>query len=317
MLTYFNGNPLAVIELEEKEPRIVYLDPEFEELNYIEDYVYEYDLKHSKSKSKSKVKLKGADAILYYRVIKEKIEQPKNKKEVEYIKKKIEKELKCQIGKFMHLNDGIFHPLVDPVERMNIYVAGPEGSGKSYFTAKSAEYWLRLNPEGVIYYFSQKKKDVQTPNPIDRLDKYMKRVDMTCENLHNMVIDQFKNCLCVFDDFDALPKGKGKNLNLLDYILQIIEYIVKVGRADNVSIITTSHIMFDNKTTRNQIIGARQVVFFPNHSQKPHIVRYLREYMDVKRDKVLTDIIFNTKRWVLHNVRSPQYFMTEKELIML
>lgn len=313
MLSYYRGIPTALIRGGDLDGQIIYLDTDAKKIEEVEK---ELDEEEERMSKKPKKKLGGMEAIIYKRIVNGEMEQPRNERQLEKAKKEIKKELKSLIGRDLKLYDqGKFVPIPDLDGRINMFIPGPEGSGKSFLVELVAEQWLRMNENGEIFYFSEKKKDPLEENPIDRLEEYMIRVPMDIETLKNFPIERLKNNLCIFDDIDSYPKGKKGKLDIFDYIMKLIKYAIDIGRADRINIITTSHVLFGGHDTRTQILGARQIAIFPTHSQLPHINKYIKDYIGC--DKITASKIKQSPRWLIHNIRVPKYVMNEKELILL
>jgi hypothetical protein len=307
LVFYKTEHPICLIDSGQLEGRIIYLDPDAKDISDIQQEITSLEGKRSK--------LDDISAMLFYSVIKGEINQPDTKKEVDALKKEFKKRLSMRIGKdFKSIDSGQLIPLPDIKGRINMYIAGPEDCGKSSLCYLIAKSWQEMNPNGRIYIITEKKEDVVHPNPIDRLKSIRIKTDI--DTLKNIDIDILKGNLVIFDDIDALPKGgRNKAKNSFELVLALLTYCIDVGRADNINVISTSHILFDGRDTRRQLLGARQVVIFPRFSHQPQIKRYIKEYMGIT-EKTLVDKILKSPRWVLHGIRHPKYIMNEQEVFL-
>ena len=93
-------------------------------------------------------------------------------------------------------------------ERSILYITGPSGSGKSYYTRNYILEYKKLFPKNNIYIFSSLDSD----ETLDKIPK-IKRVKFTEKFLlYDFKITDFKDSLVIFDDVDAeTNKFKKKN----------------------------------------------------------------------------------------------------------
>ena len=106
----------------------------------------------------------------------------------------------------MHLDNGQFQLVPDPhTERQILYITGPSGSGKSFFTENYIKQWQKINRKGNVYVFSAIKSD----ESLDDISN-LKRINIG-ENLIDDEIqaeDLPEGCMTVFDDIDVISNKK-------------------------------------------------------------------------------------------------------------
>lgn len=105
-------------------------------------------------------------------------------------------------SKDITLDSGAFEliPSPDPKKREVFYIAGASGSGKSYIAKGLGEYYQKLFPERSVYLISKLDEDSGT---LDKMKPKPKRI-----NIQSLIddypdLDEFKNCMVIFDDYDT------------------------------------------------------------------------------------------------------------------
>lgn len=204
-----------------------------------------------------------------------------------------------------------FEYLPNPKARNAMYVAGKNGSGKSYYISKYLTNYIKMFPKHKIYLFSEKEKDEQ----LDKFEK-IKRINLG-EILDNPIsypdlveIANDTGVLCIFDDVDTLT-GK-----LKQYIYSLIAKILKVGRADKVNIIATNHEITNGNETRSQLKESNCVVWF-GRNYNIQLQNLCKKYCAMTPDDI--------KRWRGSKSRAITYIelypnsaiLTEKEIYFI
>ena len=202
--------------------------------------------------------------------------------------------------------DGTLIPIPRTDKRDCYYIAGAEGSGKSYFASKYINEYKKLFPKSDFYVFSKVKED----EALDDLEP--KRIELDDEIINDPIqVEELKDSIVLFDDIDTISDKK-----LLDTIRNLRDAILEVGRHDNIYILTTAHNMTNNKATKMSLLESSCVVFFPGMGDKYHINRFLKEYVGLDREAI--DKIYSLPtRWVLLHKRAPNYVMYEKGIYLL
>ena len=103
--------------------------------------------------------------------------------------------------------------------------------------------------------------------------------------------NEFKNCMCVFDDIDSLS-GKFKK-----YIYDLKNKLCKLGRKDEISIIMTNHNCTDGHDTKSSLNESSVIVFFGNNWNRG--VRYLCEnYIGMSKEAIKKLRALKTRSYV-------------------
>jgi hypothetical protein len=202
--------------------------------------------------------------------------------------------------------DGTLQPLPRTDKRDCYYIAGAEGSGKSFFASKYIREFLKMNPDKEFYIFSK----VEDDEALDDMEP--NRIALNEDLLDDPIdVEELKDSIVLFDDIDTLNDKK-----LLDNVRNLRDAILEVGRHHNIYILTTAHNMTNNKATKMSLLESSCVVFFPGMGDKYHINRFLKEYVGL--DKANIDKIYSLpSRWVMIHKRAPNYVMYEKGCYLL
>lgn len=191
-------------------------------------------------------------------------------------------------------------------ERNILYVTGSSGSGKSYYTSQYIKEYKKMYPKREIYLFSSVGDDAQ----IDKLK--VKRIklnnDLLSETLTAM---DFKDCLVIFDDTDAITNKPLKNK-----VNQILDSILQTGRHYNVSCILTFHTATGGRDTKMILNEAHSITIFP-HNIGGRSSKYLLDgYLGLDKHEI-NDIKKNPSRWVSILKTYPKIVLSDKMVYTL
>ncbi len=204
----------------------------------------------------------------------------------------------------------------------SIFLCGPSGSGKTFLSKEIIKHDERNRP---IVLFSKVDKDDSlkeleklrlTSNPFDdekgksRLIKIRLQTDEDLMNLPSN--EELKNCICLFDDIDSFPHDISVFLN------QYRDSILECGRHHNISVISTSHQLYNWSKTRVVLNESELVCMFP-HSNKRNAMLFLRDRMGLTRDEVgnIMREIMDNSRSIVCKMSAPNIIMHEKGIICL
>lgn len=202
--------------------------------------------------------------------------------------------------------DGCLVPLPRTDKRDCYYIAGAEGSGKSFFASKYIKEYQKLFPNKDFYIFSKVKDD----EALDDLEP--KRIELDDDIIDDPIeVEELKDSIVLFDDIDTI-----NDKQILETVRNLRDSILEVGRHHNIYILTTAHNMTNNKATKMSLLESSCVVFFPGMGDKYHINRFLKEYVGL--DKAQINKIYGLpSRWVMIHKRAPNYVMYEKGVYLL
>jgi hypothetical protein len=204
-------------------------------------------------------------------------------------------------------DEGIFEllPNPDPKRREVWYIAGQSGSGKSWIAKQLALYYHKLFPKRGIFLISKLNKD----ETLDAL-KFIQRIPIQSFVSDYPALEEFKDTMCIFDDYDTLTGDADK------VITKIIDDLAIMGRHENVTILALSHYLTNYKKTRLLLNEATHIVVYPL-STSYHALRYLlKNYVgidedDIKRHKKLGS------RWLMYSKGFPQFMISQRDAELL
>lgn len=169
--------------------------------------------------------------------------------------------------KVIKLTDGEFCllPSVDPKKRQVWYCSGQSGSGKSFIAKMLAEYYHKLYPERGIYLMSKLEQD-------DTLDacKFIKRIPIQSFVESYPDLEEFKDCMTIWDDYDTLTGDAHKVVH------KIIDDLAIQGRHTNTTMVCCTHYLSNFKLTRLLLNEVTHFVVYPM-STAPKPLKYLLE----------------------------------------
>jgi hypothetical protein len=230
------------------------------------------------------------------------IEEPSIKSLLERIKDDSESSTKIELD-----DEGLFEllPNPDPKRREVWYIAGQSGSGKSWIAKQLALFYHKLFPKRGIYLISKLEKD----ETLDAL-KFLKRIPIQSFVEDYPRLEEFRETMCIFDDYDTLTGDAEK------VITKIIDDLAIMGRHECVTILALSHYLTNYKKTRLLLNEATHIVVYPL-STSYHALRYLlKNYIgvdeeDIKRHKKLGS------RWLMYAKGFPQFMISQRDAELL
>jgi hypothetical protein len=203
--------------------------------------------------------------------------------------------------------DLMFQPIPNPsVERQILYITGSSGSGKSYYTRKYCAEFAKLFPKRNIYLFSS----IASDDSIDSI-KGLNRIKLTPEFLEeNWEIEDFRDCLVIFDDTDCITDKKTRNK-----VNGILNMILETGRHTNTYCIYTSHLACAGNDTKRILNEAHSITFFPATAGGRTLKYLLESYMGLDKDQI-QKIKALPSRWITVCKSYPKAVLSEKDVIL-
>jgi len=191
-------------------------------------------------------------------------------------------------------------------ERDVFYVTGMSGVGKTTWIANFIVEYKKQYSKNEVWIFSRKNSDEN----LDWIGN-LNRVVIDDDILEDMPqLEEFKNCLCIFDDTDAL-QIKYKTL-----ITKLKDEMLECGRDKRISVIMTSHLSTNAAATRTMINESTHFIIFPNaSSNKSNLNRFLKVYCGF--DTIELKKIMNLpSRWVCIHNSYPKWVCSETEIFL-
>jgi hypothetical protein len=166
-------------------------------------------------------------------------------------------------------------------------------------------FYHKLFPKRGIYLISKLEKD----ETLDAL-KFLKRIPIQSFVEDYPRLEEFRETMCIFDDYDTLTGDAEK------VITKIIDDLAIMGRHECVTILALSHYLTNYKKTRLLLNEATHIVVYPL-STSYHALRYLlKNYIgvdedDIKRHKKLGS------RWLMYAKGFPQFMISQRDAELL
>ena len=206
--------------------------------------------------------------------------------------------LKLKTGKIQVL------PRKDIVEKL--YISGVSGSGKSTYTGKYLQEFVKSFPDDDVFIFSSVPED----KPLDKVDPV--RIPIDEELLEDpLSIEDFRDSITVFDDTDTIKNKLYRNV-----VNDIKAEMIEIGRHYKARCIITSHIISNYRQTRQILNEATSVTFFPKSGGVYHIKNFLKTYCGLDKNQI-SNVLKLPSRWVTIYRTYPSYIVWEKGICLL
>jgi len=205
--------------------------------------------------------------------------------------------------------DSMFQPIPSPDDgkREVWYICGASGSGKSYFARGLAEAYKKLYPDREVYLISKLDED-------ETLDKMKvgkpKRIKIDTLISDPPELDEFKDCMVLFDDYDTFQKPYDKAVR------QLIDDLATMGRHTRTTMCLMTHRLTDYSKTRLILNEATHIVVYPLATAFAPMKYLLKQYVGLE-EKEVRAIKSSGSRWCCFHKNYPQYQITEHEAKIL
>jgi hypothetical protein len=193
-------------------------------------------------------------------------------------------------------------------ERNILYITGASGSGKSYYTMLYVNEYKKMYPKNELYLLSSVEPDGSAIDKIKGLQRF--KLDDTFIK-EPFKIEDFKNCLLIFDDCDCI---NNKLLKLK--ITSLLDMVLDTGRHTKTSVVYTSHLANAGLQTKHILSECHSITIFPK-SLGGRAMKYLLDNylgLDKQQIKKLKKI---ESRWVTIVKTYPMCILGEKNALIL
>ena len=163
-------------------------------------------------------------------------------------------------------------------ERNILYITAPSGSGKTYYTSQYTKEYHRMYPKREVYLFSSLDED----NTLDKL-KFMKRIKIKTPAFleTEFSIEDFRDCLCIFDDVDCIMDKTIKKK-----VFSILNLILQTGRHTKTDVIYTSHLATQGVETKIILAEAHSITIFPKNAGGRTMKYLLDQYLGLDKEQI-------------------------------
>lgn len=211
-------------------------------------------------------------------------------------------------SKTVELEDGQFEliPSTDPLKREVWYIAGASGSGKSYKAKELGEYYAKLYPARSVYLISKLSEDSGT---LDKMTPKPKRI-----NIQSLIddypdLEEFRDCMVIFDDYDTFTGPAEKVVH------KLIDDLATMGRHTNTTMLCLSHYLTNYKKTRLLLNEATHIIVYPMATSYHALSYLLKTHIGMTKDDVKD--LKKMGRWVCIYKHYPQWLVASNHARIL
>jgi hypothetical protein len=203
-------------------------------------------------------------------------------------------------------DDGQFQlvPSPDPTKREVFYIAGASGSGKSYIARGIADCYKKLFPDRGIYLISKLEED----STLDEL-KDLKRIKIQSLIDDYPTLEEFENCLVIFDDYDTFTGNAEKVIH------KLIDDLATMGRHTCTTMLCLSHYLTNYKKTRLLLNEATHIIVYPMATSFHALSYLLKTHIGMTKDDVRD--LKKMGRWVCVYKHYPQWLLASQHARVL
>jgi ABC-type oligopeptide transport system ATPase subunit len=203
-------------------------------------------------------------------------------------------------------DDGQFQlvPSPDPTKREVFYIAGASGSGKSYIARGIADCYKKLFPDRGIYLISKLEED----STLDEL-KDLKRIKIQSLIDDYPTLEEFENCLVIFDDYDTFTGNAEKVIH------KLIDDLATMGRHTCTTMLCLSHYLTNYKKTRLLLNEATHIIVYPMATSFHALSYLLKTHIGMTKDDVRD--LKKMGRWVCVYKHYPQWLLATQHARVL
>lgn len=197
-------------------------------------------------------------------------------------------------------------PTADPTKRDVFYVCGASGSGKSYIARGLGEFYRRMFPKRSVYVISKLNEDTTIDNMKGGKPKRI-NVDTLVSDYPE--IEEFRDCMVIFDDIDCFT---GKHLKAVH---QLIDDLAITGRHTNTTVLFLTHYITNYKATRLILNETTHFVVYPQSTSFHGLKYLLGTHIGMSKDDIHS--LKKAGRWVCIHKNYPQYMVSAQEAKIL
>ena len=229
-----------------------------------------------------------------------------NNKIITYIDKETDDDEIYREFDHIDLDDGKFEPFPNlDRERDVIFIAGPSGSGKSFYTKLYLRNYMKMYPKNGLYMFSKLTED----SSLDDV-KELRRIKIDKTLITSPLdVEDFKDCLIIFDDIDCI-KDKAQKEALND----LKDSVLETGRHTRTTILITSHLACKGAETRSILNECHSLTFFLGSGMPVDYL--LQNYVGLQKKQIQALKLIPSRSVTIFR-SYPMMVMTETKLMFL
>ncbi len=202
-----------------------------------------------------------------------------------------------------------------PYDRSICLVAPSEG-GKTFLAKEICKFDQRKRP---VIVFSKIEDDeslrelATLRTPADKKTRLVK-IPLHTENqlLDLPTNSDMKECICLFDDIDSFPA------DIAQFLREYRDSMLESGRHDNITVISTSHILNNYIKTKTMLNECEWVCLFPA-SNKRHAFSFLKDRFGLEKQEAnfLINKAMQSGRYLCLRLSAPNLLLHTKGVILM
>lgn len=202
-----------------------------------------------------------------------------------------------------------------PYDR-SICLIGPSEAGKTYMVKEICRFDIRRRPVVVFSRIDDDEslRELTTLKSAKDGKSRLVKIPLHSEDqlLSLPTNSDLNGCICLFDDLDSFPKDIG------DFLREYRDSILESGRHENISVISTSHVLNNHNKTKVLLNEAELVVLFPA-ANKRHSASFLKERLGLEKREVdhLIAKAMASGRYLAMRVSAPNMLIHSGGVILL
>jgi hypothetical protein len=203
----------------------------------------------------------------------------------------------------LHLTSGKFQVIPNKKqERSTVLTIGSSGSGKSTFIYNWLKEYKKIFKKNDIFLISSLEKD----NSIDKIKP--KRIILDDAFIdEKQDINNYKDCVVIFDDVEALNK-------IMKYkVYELMNLLLTTGRHSNTSVLIAVHNPTNGHESKIMLIECQLIVVFPNDMSRR--LKYMLENYCGLDTQQITKLKKLKSRWISIYKRYPKTIIGEVDII--
>lgn len=196
-------------------------------------------------------------------------------------------------------------PSPDPDRREVFYIAGASGSGKSHIAKGLGEYYKKLFPDREVYLISKLEEDAT----LDSMRPKCKRINIQSLIDDYPALEEFENCMVIFDDYDTFTGDAEKVIH------KLIDDLATMGRHTKTTMLCLSHYLTNYKKTRLLLNEATHIVVYPQATSYHALGYLLKTHIGMSTEDIRD--LKKMGRWVCVYKHYPQWLISSKHARVL
>lgn len=214
---------------------------------------------------------------------------------------------KKQMKEFTVHDDGVIIPFPKFTTAERHYIAGPSGSGKSYFISKFLSEYKKINPVSKIYLIS----DVDEDEVLDKLNVIRIDINSLVDGSDPIKPDDLRDSIVIFDDIDSI-----RDKEISKEVCSLRDSLLRRGRHENINVIVTYHLLTNYKDTRIILNEVHSITIFPRSGSTYGITRLLKYYVGLDKNQIQKIFSLPTRSVTIYK-HYPMYVIYDHGIYLL